>query len=78
MTSTADDSAEHVSVNLHFSFCQALYGAQGDDQSTIPGTCVQYNGLQGGDALGDASTPGTPADSIAASAHGGTYSTYPI
>jgi len=43
-------------------------------QSTIPGTCVQYPGLQGGGALGDASTPGTPAGSIAASAHGGTYS----
>jgi len=40
----------------------------------IPGTCVQYPGLQGGGALGEASTPGTPADSIAASAHGGTYS----
>jgi len=40
----------------------------------IPGTCVQYPGLQGGGALGDASTPGTPAGSIAASAHGGTYS----
>jgi len=35
---------------------------------------VQYPGLQGGGALGDASTPGTPADSIAASAHGGTHS----
>ena len=31
-------------------------------------------GLQGGGALGDASTPGTPAGSIAASARGGTYS----
>ena len=41
---------------------------------TIPGTCVQYPGLQGGGALGDALTPGTPAGSIAASAHGGTYS----
>jgi len=40
----------------------------------IPGTCVQYPGLQGGGALGDTSTPGTPADSIATSAHGGTYS----
>jgi len=40
----------------------------------IPGTCVQYPGLQGGGALGDASTPGTPADSIAASAHGSMYS----
>jgi len=39
-----------------------------------PGTCVQYPGLQGGGALGDASAPGTPADSIAASAHEGTYS----
>ena len=29
---------------------------------------------QGGGALGDAWTPGTPAGSIAASAHGGTYS----
>jgi len=35
---------------------------------------VQYPGLQSGGALGDASTPGTPADSIAASAHGGTHS----
>jgi len=40
----------------------------------IPGSCVQYPGLQGGGALGDASTPGTPAGSTAASAHGGTYS----
>jgi len=40
----------------------------------IPGTCVQYPGLQGGGALGDALTPGTPAGSVAASAHGGTYS----
>jgi len=45
-----------------------------DCQYTIPGTCVQYPGLQGGGALGDASTPGPPAGSIAASAHGGTYS----
>ena len=36
--------------------------------------CVQYSDLQGGGALGDASTPGTPADSIATSAYGGTYS----
>jgi len=35
---------------------------------------VQYPGLQGGGALGDASTPSTPAGFIAASAHGGTYS----
>jgi len=35
---------------------------------------VQYPGLQGSGALGDASTPGTPAGSIHASAHGGTYS----
>jgi len=35
---------------------------------------VQYPGLQGGGALGDVSTLGTPAGSIAASAHGGTYS----
>jgi len=41
---------------------------------SIPGTCLQYPGLQGGGVLGDASTPGTPADSIAASAHRGTYS----
>ena len=40
----------------------------------IPGTCVQYPGLQGGGALGDALTQGTPAGSLAASAHGGTYS----
>jgi len=40
----------------------------------IPGTCVQYPGLQGGGSLGDALTQGTPAGSMAASAHGGTYS----
>ena len=34
---------------------------------------MQYSGLQGGGALGDALTPGTPAGSMAASAHGGTY-----
>jgi len=39
----------------------------------IPGTCVQYPGLQGGGALGEDSTPATPAKSIAASANGGTY-----
>jgi len=32
------------------------------------------NPIQGGRALGDASTPGTPANSIAASAHGAAYS----
>jgi len=35
---------------------------------------VQYPGLQGGGVLGDALTPGMPAGSMAASAHGGTYS----
>jgi len=43
-------------------------------RAVIPGTCVQYPGLQGGGALGDASTPGTPAGSMAANTHGGTYS----
>jgi len=42
--------------------------------SLIPDTCVQYPGLEGGGGLGNASTQGTPAGSIAASAHGGTYS----
>ena len=35
---------------------------------------MQYPGLEGGGALGDALTPGTQAGSIAASAHGGAYS----
>jgi len=35
---------------------------------------VQYPGLQGSGALGHASKPGTPIGSIAASAHGSTYS----
>ena len=35
---------------------------------------MQYPGLQGGGALGVALTPGMPAGSMAASAHGGTYS----
>jgi len=34
---------------------------------------VQYPGLQGAGALGDASAPCTPAGSMAASTHGGTY-----
>jgi len=34
---------------------------------------VQYPSLQGGSALGDAWTPGTPAGSMAAGTHGGTY-----
>jgi len=38
-----------------------------------PGTCVQYPGLQGAGALGEASTPGTPAGFMTANAHGGTY-----
>jgi len=45
-----------------------------DSIMTILGTCVPYPGLQNGGALGDESTPGTPAGSIAAIAHGGTYS----
>jgi len=40
----------------------------------IPGTRVQYPGLQGGGALGDASTSGKPDGSMAARTHGGTYS----
>ena len=35
---------------------------------------MQYPGLLGSGALGDALTPGTQAGSIAASAHGGAYS----
>ena len=35
---------------------------------------MQYPGLQGGGALGDALTQGTPAGFMAASAHGGTDS----
>ena len=35
---------------------------------------MHYPGLHGGGALGDTSTPGTPAGSIASSAHGGTHS----
>jgi len=35
---------------------------------------VQYPGLQGAGALGDASTPYTPAGCMAASTHGDTYS----
>ena len=40
----------------------------------IPGTYVQYPGLQGGDALGDAKIQGKPAGSMAASTHGATCS----
>jgi len=41
---------------------------------SIPGTCVQYPGLEGAGTLGDASTPGTPAGYMASSTHGSTYS----
>ena len=53
---------------------RALGSELGRQMDSIPGTCVPYPGLQGGGALGDTSAPGTPAGSIAASAHGGTYS----
>ena len=43
----------------------------------ISGTCVQYLGLQGAGALGDASTPCTPAGSKAASTHGVVMSILP-
>jgi len=43
-------------------------------EAIIPGTCVQYPGLQGAGALGEASTPYTPAGCMAASTHGDTYS----
>jgi len=46
------------------------YTAGLSNNSAILGTCLQYPGLQGGGAIGDASTPGTPGGSIAASAHG--------
>jgi len=39
---------------------------------------VQYPGLQGGGALGDAWIPGKPAGSMAASTHGGTCSHVPV
>jgi len=45
-----------------------------DPAFLIPGTCVQYPGLQGCGALGDVSIPRTPAGSMAASTHGGTCS----
>jgi len=48
--------------------------SRGVTNCAIPGTCVQYPGIQGGGALDDALTPGTPAGSMAASVHGGTYS----
>jgi len=59
-------------MGLRHSFALLITSKESD--KIDPGTCVQYPGLQGGGALGDASTPGTPADSIATSAHGGTYS----
>jgi len=48
--------------------------SRAEEKIKIPGMCVQYPGHQGGGALGDASTPGTPAASLSASAPGGTYS----
>ena len=39
-----------------------------------PSSANSHPGLKGGGTLGDASTPGTPAGSIAVNAHGGTYS----
>jgi len=51
--------------------CTTLGATSFSISSSIPGTCTQY---PGGGALGDASTPGTRAGSIAASAHRRTYS----
>jgi len=48
--------------------------SRAEEKIKISGMCVQYPGLQGGGALGDASTPGTPAASLSASAPGGTFS----
>jgi len=71
-------SRKHTNVGSVHGTAAGRRGETGDlnsrHVSAIPGTCVQYPGLQGGDALGDASTPGTPAGSIAASAHKGSYS----
>jgi len=66
-------------MDVQFVAVISKYGIESNRQllghiRTIPGMCVQYPGLQSGGALRDASTPGTPACSIAASAHGGMYS----
>ena len=56
---------------------EAAWGLRGADVSPTKfqaRACNTLAFIQGGGALGDASTPGTPAGSIAASAHGGMYS----
>jgi len=74
--STFSSTLDIIQVGIHLiPYSAAIVGRIwffGRNQ--IPGPCVQYPGLHGGGALDDASTPGTPGDSIAASAHGGTYS----
>jgi len=65
--------ADRYSWGCTFPMCREAY-LHFIESYQFPGTCVQYPGLQGGGALGDATTPNTPAGSIAASAHGGTNS----
>jgi len=60
--------------HLPFVSTTTRLGVQREQSVRLPGTSVQYPGLQGDGALGDASTPDMPIGSIAASAHGGTYS----
>jgi len=55
-------------------FQKSKNGKTASARTTISGTCVQYPGLQGAGALGDASAPGTLASSIASSTHRGTCS----
>jgi len=76
--------ANHMVSWFHFGVSEYETAEPAEDRSLsleratstqrIPGTCVQHPGLQGGSALGDASTPDTPAGSMAASTPGGTYS----
>jgi len=66
-----------VNTTLESNYCCSVFRLKFVDLAKslkTAGTCVQYPGLQGAGALGDASTPCSPAGSMAASTHGGTYS----
>ena len=69
-TSETESKSLDLSICVHHYTLRAPCPKGQGNRIIIPGTCVQYPGLQGGGALGDASTLGSPAGSIAASAHG--------
>jgi len=72
-------SSETESKSLDLSICAHHYSLKAPcpKGQELPGTCVQHPVLQSGSALGDASTPGTPAGSMAGPRPGASTATLP-